>query len=88
VLYTQDGNTGRIYINGTEVPEYTHGPSVDWSISQLGVLTHNYIARPCYGGDATLTKTSFADFMIFDIALTAAQIALLNISDTLATLNQ
>lgn len=88
VLYTQDGNTGRIYINGTEVPEYTHGPSVDWSISQLGTLTHNYIARPCYGGDATLTKTSFADFMIFDIALTTAQIALLNISDTLAVLNQ
>jgi uncharacterized repeat protein (TIGR02543 family) len=88
VLYTQDGNTGRIYIDGTEVSEYTHGPSVDWSISSLGTLTHNYIARPCYGGDATLTKTSFADFMIFDIALTANQITMLNIDDTLAVLNQ
>jgi uncharacterized repeat protein (TIGR02543 family) len=88
VLYTQNGNTGRIYINGTEVSEYTHGPSVDWTISQLGLLTHNYIARPCYGGDATLTKTSFADFMIFNIALSVEQIALINIGDTLAALNQ
>jgi uncharacterized repeat protein (TIGR02543 family) len=88
VLYTQDGNTGRIYINGTEASEYTQGPNVDWTISQLGTLTHNYIARPCYGGDATLTKTSFADFMICDIALTADQIALLNIGDMLTVLNQ
>lgn len=69
VVYTQSGNTGTIYLNGTAVKT----GSISIQPSSLGHTTKNYIGRSPYSADAYL-KGMVADFRIYDKALTSAEV--------------
>jgi hypothetical protein len=100
VLYKQSGTVKSTYING--VLEQTSTTSNSISPSSASAHTHtiqsvtstangkfrnNFIGRPVYG-DRYMGKTSYADFNIYNSALSDEQIAGLGITETLAALNQ
>ncbi|MBN1782641.1 family 43 glycosylhydrolase [bacterium] len=82
VTYTQSGSTGTIYIDGVAVKTgtVTKQPGI------LGETAYNYIGRSPYIVDAYLLKTMIYDFRIYDRALSAAEVLVLN--DSLNVLNQ
>ena len=69
---TLSGNTGRLYVNGTQV-----GTNANMTLrpSSLGNTTNNWIGRSQYG-DPNLNGT-VDDFQIYDRALTAEEITAL-----------
>ena len=73
IIYTQEGTTGTVYIDGVSVKSKT----VTVLPSALGATSNNYIGRSCYSGDAYLTNSLINDFRIYNRALPAAEIATL-----------
>ena len=70
VTYTQNGNTGTVYINGISVKT----GSVTTKPSALGATTNNYIGRSCYSSDAYLLNTLLTDFRVYNRALSTTEI--------------
>ena len=83
VMYRQKGNLGTIYIDG--VPAETG--TTAHKTTDLGTLSYNWIGRPCYSADNFMTGTRYADFRIYSGAISESQIAALDITAKLTTLN-
>lgn len=70
IIYIQKGDIGTLYIDGIPVKTGT----IKLSLSSLGATTYNYLGRSCYNGDAYLAEAKFADFRIYDGALSDPEI--------------
>ncbi len=81
ITYTLDDatNTARLYLDGVEVAQNTNVTITPGSIGN-GVTTANYLGRSVYTSDRYLAG-SLRDFRMYDIALTAAEVAALHPSD-------
>lgn len=77
ITYTQSGNTGAVYVNGTRTKQSTNVPIKP---SDLGITTSNYIGKSCYNGDAYLQKSYIYDFRIYNRALPATEVSSLGAS--------
>ena len=71
ITYTQSGNTGAVYVNGTRTKQSTN---VSVKPSDLGATTSNYIGKSCYSGDAYLQKSYIYDFRVYNRALTSSEV--------------
>ena len=66
VSYVQDGNTGTLYVNGTQKSRNT---SMSLHPASLNRLVMNYLGKSCYDGDAFLKDALYADVSIYNTAL-------------------
>jgi hypothetical protein len=73
ITYTQSGNSGTVYVNGTSVKT----GNVTTKPSSLGATTNNYLGKSCYAGDAYLLKSLMADFRVYNRALSATEVTAL-----------
>ncbi|MDR0759401.1 MAG: InlB B-repeat-containing protein [Treponema sp.] len=67
VAYSQEGDTGTIFLNG----EAVKSGSRTVSTTDLGTLTYNWIGRPPFNNDNYMKGTKYADFRIYSTALDA-----------------
>jgi hypothetical protein len=74
ITYTQSGNTGTLYVNGTSVRTSTN---VATKPSDLGATTNNYLGKSCYAGDAYLQKSLMADFRVYNRSLSSTEVTTL-----------
>lgn len=82
ITYTQNGNNGIIYIDGINKSSGT----VALKPSDIGTATtYNWLGRPQFSGDSYLKGASYADFRIYDRAITSSEVLLL--SGQLSSLN-
>ena len=72
VAYVQNGSTGSLYVNGTMKNSNT---SVSLHPSGLNRLLMNYLGKSCYDGDAYLKDALYADFSIYNTAMSAEELA-------------
>ena len=72
VTYTQDGNTGTLYVNGTQKSRST---SMSTHPADLNRLLMNYLGKSCYDGDAYLKDALYADFSIYNTVLGSEELA-------------
>ena len=72
VSYVQDGNTGTLYVNGQQKNRSTN---ISKHPSDLNRLVMNYLGRSCYDGDAYLKDALYADFAIYNKALSTNELA-------------
>ena len=72
VTYIQDGNTGSIYVNGTQKSTNT---GVTIHPSDLNRLLMNYLGKSCYDGDAYLKDALYADFSLYNTVLNSDELA-------------
>ena len=72
VTYIQDGNTGSLYVNGTRKAQNTN---MRTRPADLNRLVMNYLGRSCYDGDAYLKDALYADFSIYNTAISAEELA-------------
>ncbi|MBN1131691.1 MAG: T9SS type A sorting domain-containing protein [Bacteroidales bacterium] len=90
LAYTQNGNTGTVYIDGVAITSgtVTNRPSV--SLVEEGVMgtLFNWLGRSCYRSDAYLRYTLVYDFRIYGRALSGAEIREtgMDVIETLASL--
>lgn len=75
VVYTQAGNTGTLYIDGTAIKTVTY---VQLKPSKLGATTCNYIGRSSYAADYYLKNSFLYDFRVYDAALSAGEVTALS----------
>jgi len=73
ITYTQSGNSGTVYVNGTSVKT----GNVTTKPTSLGATTNNYLGKSCYAGDAYLLKSLMADFRVYNRALSATEVTAL-----------
>lgn len=66
IVYRQDGSNGEIFIDGVSRKTGT----VSLNPSSLGATQFNYLARSSYSGDQYLNNCRYADFRIYNTALT------------------
>jgi len=76
ITYTQSGNSGTVYVNGTSVKT----GNVTTKPTSLGASTNNYLGKSCYAGDAYLQKSLMADFRVYNRALSATEVTALSAS--------
>lgn len=82
IVYTQTGTTGVIYLNG----QLTKVGNIPVTPSAIGEATgYNWLGRPQFSGDAYLKGASYADFRIYNRALTTTEVQTL--AQGLADLN-
>ncbi|MBT2499326.1 family 43 glycosylhydrolase [Agromyces sp. ISL-38] len=81
ITYTLDdpSNTARIYLDGVQVAQNTNVTITPGSIGN-GVTAANYLGRSVYTADRYLAG-SLRDFRIYDVALTAQEVAALQPAD-------
>ena len=81
ITYTLDdaSNTARIFLDGVQVAQNTNVTITPGSIGN-GVTAANYLGRSVYTADRYLAG-SLRDFRIYDVALTAAEVAALQPAD-------
>ena len=72
VTYIQDGTTGTVYVDGTASNQQN---DIDLHPAAISRLVQNYLGRSCYSGDAFLKDALYADFRIYNTAITAEQLA-------------
>ena len=72
ITYIQDGNTGSLYVNG--VRKNQNG-NIKTHPTDLNRLIMNYLGKSCYNDDAFLKDALYADFRIYDTAISDKQIA-------------
>ncbi len=70
IMYVQDGNTGTVYLNNEQKAQNNDVGLYPNSLSQL---QNNYLGRSCYNGDAYLKGARYADFRIYNAALSNAE---------------
>jgi hypothetical protein len=70
VAVAKSGNTGTLYVNGTQVGQNT---SMTLSPSSLGNTTNNWIGRSQYAADPFLDG-QIDEFRIYNRALSAAEV--------------
>ncbi len=71
ITYTQQGNTGRIYVDGHLQNEMTMKLKPSAFINDI---SHFSIGHSPFSSDAIMENALFDDFLIFDTALTAEQV--------------
>ncbi|HYX08911.1 MAG TPA: immunoglobulin-like domain-containing protein, partial [Bacteroidales bacterium] len=71
---TQKGNVATIYINGISKATNTN---LDLFPSALGATTFNFLGKSAYTGDNYLSNTLYYDFRVYDQALSADSIAVM-----------
>lgn len=74
ISYIQDGNIGSLYINGKKKKQEL---SIKTHPADLNKLVMNYLGRSCYDGDAFLKDALYADFRIYDTAISDEELAAL-----------
>ena len=74
VTYIQNGNSGSLYLNGQKKQQNTN---ISIHPADLNRLVMNYLGRSCYDGDAFLKDALYADFRIYDTAISAEELAIL-----------
>ena len=74
VTYIQNGNSGSLYLNGQKKQQ---NMNVSIHPADLNRLVMNYLGRSCYDGDAFLKDALYADFRIYDTAISAEELAIL-----------
>ena len=79
----QKGNTNSIYFNG----ELKKSAEISLRPSALGATAQNWLGRSPYNGDILLRDARYADFRIYDSALTDAEVLEAADITTLAALN-
>ena len=72
VTYVQDGNTGTLYVDGQTARQKDN---IELHPADLSKLVQNYLGRSCYNGDAYLRDALYADFRIYDTAITSDELA-------------
>ena len=72
VTYVQDGNTGSLYVNGQQKNRNTN---ISKHPADLNLLIMNYLGRSCYDGDAYLKDALYADFTIYNKAISSDELA-------------
>ena len=72
VTYVQNGNTGSLYVNGQQKSRNT---SMSTHPANLNRLIMNYLGKSCYDGDAYLKDALYADFSIYNTAISSDEIA-------------
>lgn len=71
ITYVQDGNTGTLYVNGTQKSRNTN---MSTHPANLNRLVMNYLGRSCYDGDALLKDALYADFCIYNTAISSDEL--------------
>ncbi|MFB6318372.1 family 43 glycosylhydrolase [Saccharicrinis sp. FJH54] len=74
VTYVQQNGTGSLYYNGL----LTVSGEIAMTPSELGKTSYNYLGRSCYAADSYLRNAKYADFRIYDGALSSVQIEALS----------
>lgn len=76
MAYTQQGNTGTVYIDGVSMATstITNTPASALVKSGLTGTPFNWIGRSCYPGDVYLRNTMVFDFRVYRRALTGEEI--------------
>jgi formylglycine-generating enzyme required for sulfatase activity len=87
ILVRQNGNTGTIFIDGQMVNTNTAMSIKPTDLAAEGELIYNYLSRPCFSGNTYMKSTKFADFRIYDTALSDEEIAAMDIIETLRVLD-
>ncbi|MCR4808920.1 MAG: hypothetical protein K5896_03570 [Prevotella sp.] len=72
ISYVQNGNTGTIYVNGQQKNSNTN---ISKRPADLNRLLMNYLGKSCYDGDAYLKDALYADFSIYNTALSSGELA-------------
>ena len=72
ITYVQNGNTGSIYVNGQQKNSNTN---ISKHPADLNRLLMNYLGKSCYEGDAYLRDALYADFSIYNKALSNEELA-------------
>jgi hypothetical protein len=77
-VYTQQGDTGTVYIDGASVKTgtMTNIPSTAITIAGRTGTLFNWLGRSCYNGDSYLQKTLVYDFQLLGVALSSDDINL------------
>ena len=75
LAYTQEGNTGRLFIDGAQVQTYNR---VFMKPQDLGETGFNFIGRSCYASDVYLNNSYLSDFRMYSRALSANEIVVLS----------
>lgn len=77
MTYTQNGNTGTLYIDGIRIASetITNKPSNTLILDGSLGTTYNWIGKACFAGQSFLKNTLVYDFRIYSRALTVTEIA-------------
>ena len=89
LLYTQDGNTGKLYYNGAEVASASDVYTLNQlSTSARGALDNNSIGKHPHGSwEKCLKDTKVADFRVYNRVLSGTEITALYASEIFAALS-
>jgi hypothetical protein len=92
MAYTQEGNTGTLYMDGIAVVTTTVTNLPSNTLLKEGIMgtAFNWIGRSCYTSDAYLRNSLVYDLRIYNRALSGEEILQtgLNVSETLILLDQ
>ena len=72
ITYVQDGNAGSLYVNGTRKSQNSN---MKTHPCDLNKLVMNYLGRSCYDGDAYIKDALYADFSIYNTALSTSDLS-------------
>jgi len=72
VTYIQNGSTGTLYVDG-EVKRQKD--NIELHPAALSKLVNNWLGRSCYSGDVYLKDALYADFRIYNTAISSTQLA-------------
>jgi hypothetical protein len=70
LVYTQSGTTATLYIDG----QVGKTGSVAVTPNAIGATTYNWLGKPQFATDSYLSDASFADFRIYNRALSATEV--------------
>ena len=65
IMYVQDGATGTVYLNNVQKAQNTAMALFPSALT----MQNNYLGRSCYNGDAYLKNARYADFRVYNTAL-------------------
>ena len=88
VLVRQNGYSGTIFIDGQQVNTNAAMTIKPTDLAAEGGLIYNYLSRTCFSGNTYMKNTRFADFRIYNTALSDEEIADMGIIETLRILDQ
>ena len=72
VTYVQNSNTGSLYVNGQRKAQNSN---MSTHPADLNRLLMNYLGKSCYDGDAYLKDALYADFSIYNTAISSDELA-------------
>ena len=73
MLYRQSGQKGELFINGMHVTQATNMPVLKNTLS--AVPEYNWIGRAPFSDDSYLKQTLVADFRLYDVSISDAEVA-------------